>query len=123
MEIAKEHTFWDFFKGGVSDAEFFFSIFLVFFGILIYTIIRIIKRRNQDIPINMGVWWHHKSNKWEMILSLLLIWPQVLFYPVYEDWVMSLLPETFKAVPHFIILTSGYFQHYGIVKLIKSQKK
>lgn len=123
IETVYEPTFWEFFKGQQSDSEFLFSVFLVFFGILIYTIVRIRRRQDKDKNASLKIWWNCPNNRFEMLLSLLLIWPQVLFYPVYSDWIMGLMPETFKAVPHFVILASGYFQHYGIVQLVKNKKK
>jgi len=121
MGTPTEQTFWELFMGATL-AEFLFSGFLVFFGILLYTLVRIYNRKNQDEPISWKIWWTYKNNAIEMIISLLVIYPMIRFAEVYEDWIMQMLPEAFRAVPFFIMLASGYLQHYILVKLFKATK-
>jgi len=107
---------------GSSLAEFTFSIFLVFLGIALYTLIRVRNRRDQDKDFQWRIWWKQKNNSLELLISLLVIYPQVRFAQVYEGWIMSILPDTFDSVPFFVMLASGYMQHYILVKIFKWTK-
>jgi len=118
----KPTTFLDLFIGGVTLSEFLFSLFLVFFGVGMYFLVRIHNRQDKKSRLSFKIWWSNKKNILELIISLLMIYPMVRFAEVHEGWIMSMLPDTFKAVPYFIMLASGYMQHYILVKLFKATK-
>jgi|SRR5210317_1369563 len=120
--MSENPTFWELFRGDVTNAEFAFSFFLVGLGILLYTLVRIYNRTDQTSKVTFQRWISYKNNKLEMIISILFLYPQVRFAEVYDDWLMALLPDTFKAVPFFIMLATGYLQHYILVRIFKATK-
>lgn len=118
-----KETFWHLFKGNVTNAEFFFSYFLFLLGVTIYTIGRVINRRNQDIEPSFKIWIEHKNNKLELVLSILFMYVQVRFAEGYQDWLLKKLPDGFTLIPYFIMVISGVAQHYIIVQFLKFVKK
>ena len=118
----EQHTFWHLFKGGMTTSEFVFSYFLVFLGLFIYTLARVINRKNQDTKISLRVWFNHENNSLEMIMSFCIAYLQIIFAPAYEEWFFEALPKI-KAVPYFIMVAGGYGQHFIIVQILKWNKK
>jgi hypothetical protein len=117
-----EKTFFQLLTGEFTPAEFWFGVILVLLGILLYTLVRIWKRTDKTQRIKFKVWLKHKDNVLELIISVLFIYPQVLFATVYQDWIMSVLPEQFNPVPYFVMFAGGYLQHYFLIWIKKKTK-
>jgi len=115
-------TFWELFLGSKLP-EFTFSMFLVLLGIILYTLVRIRNRREKNKEFSWGVWWNRGNNRLELVISLLVVYPQIRFAQVYEGWIMSILPDTFNAVPFFVMFASGFLQHYILVQIFKWTKE
>lgn len=115
-----ENNFFQLLLNGLTVHQFLFSFFLILFGILLYTLIRVVNRKDQNIPWSNKIWWQNKHNVLQIVISILFIYPQIIFANVYEDWVMTLLPTSFKTAPYFIMIAGGYLQHYILVKLYKA---
>lgn len=120
--MEEKKTFIELLTGEYTPAEFTFGVLLVFLGILLYILVRVWKRRDQSQPIKFMTWLKHKDNMLELIISLIFIYPQVLFATVYQDWIMSVLPEQFSPVPYFVMFAGGYLQHYFLIWLKKKTK-
>jgi len=114
-------TLGELFLGG-DLPTFVFSLFLVLFGVLLYTLVRIRNRKNKRSKMSWTIWWQSRNNALELFISILVIYPQIRFAQVYEGWIMSILPDTFNSVPFFAMFLSGYLQHYLLVKIFKWTK-
>ena len=123
ISIQTKETFWILFKGDITDSQFLFSYFLFGIGVIIYTLARIINRRDQKTKPSFEIWFSHKNNKLELILSIFVMYIQVRFAEAYEGWLLGKLPDGFKLVPYFVMVISGFAQHYIIVNLLKVKKK
>lgn len=116
-----QSTFCNLFFGGEIQT-FMFSLFLVILGLVLYILVRIRNRKEVDSRVSWTIWWKGTNNALELLISLLFVYPQIRFAQVYEGWIMSIVPDTFSTVPFFVMLASGYLQHYILVKLFRWTK-